>query len=68
MKEIKPGCYQSISELVAELNAMIPAEPKTMNLCLHGFDIRFDYDSFSNKSIVTTLYGVLDYVSEIQRG
>ena len=68
MKKMKPGCYQSISELVVELNAMIPAEPKTINLYLDGFDIRFDYDSFSNKSIVTTFYGVLDYVSGIQRG
>ena len=47
---------------------MIPAEPKTINLYLDGFDIRFYYDSFSNKSIVTTFYGVLDYVSGIQRG
>ena len=48
---------------------MIRAEPKTINLYLDGFDIRFDYDSFSiMKSIVTTFYGVLDYVSGIQRG
>ena len=29
MEEIKPGCYSSISGMVAEINAKIPAEPKT---------------------------------------
>ena len=53
MKEIKPGYYSSMSEIVAELNVKIPAEPKDINLHLDGYDIRFDYDSLSNKSIVT---------------
>ena len=50
MKEIKLGYYSSMPEMVAELNAKIPAEPKTINLHSDGFDIRFDFDSFSNKS------------------
>ena len=53
MKEIKPGYYWSMPEMVAELNAKIPAEPKTVNLHLDGFDINFHYDSFSSKSILT---------------
>ena len=59
MKEMKLGYYSSISEMTAELNAKIPAEPKNINLHLDGFDIRFDYYSFSNKSIVTMSHGVL---------
>ena len=43
--------------MVAKLNAKIPGKPKTINLDLDGLNIRFDYDSFSNKTIVT------DYVS-----
>ena len=58
MEEIKPGYYLSMPEMVAELNAHIPAEPKTINLHLHGFDICFNNDSFSNKSIVTMSQGV----------
>ena len=38
MKEIKPD-YLSMPEMVAELNAKIPAEPKTINLHLDGFNI-----------------------------
>ena len=53
MKEIKPGYCLSMSEMVAELNVKIPAEPKTINLHLDGYDICFDYDSFSSNSIVT---------------
>ena len=53
MKEVKHGCYLSMSEMVAEVNAKIPKGPKTINLHSDGFDICFDYDSFSNKSIVT---------------
>ena len=59
MKKIRPDYYSSISEMVAELNAKIPAEPKTINLHSDGFDIRFDHDSFSNKSIVTRSHEVL---------
>ena len=44
--------------MVAELNAKIPAEPKTIDLHLDGLDIRFDYDSFFKKSIVTMPHGV----------
>ena len=57
-KETKPVCYLNLPEMVAELNAEIPAEPKTINLHLDGFDIPFDYDAFSNKSIVTMSHGV----------
>ena len=32
MKEIKSSYYSSMPEMVAELNAKIPAEPKTINL------------------------------------
>ena len=53
MKEIKRGYCLSMPEMVAALNAKIPAEPKTINLHLDGYDIRFDYDSFSSNSIVT---------------
>ena len=42
MKETKPGYYSSMLQVVAELKAKIPAEPKTINLHLDGFDIRFD--------------------------
>ena len=41
--------------MVAELNTKVPAEPKTINLHSDGFDIRFDYDSLSNKSIVSIM-------------
>ena len=58
VKEIKPGYYWSMSEMVAELNAKTPAEPKTINLLSDGFDIRFDYESFSKKSVVTMSHGV----------
>ena len=44
--------------MVAKLNAKIPREPKTINLDLNGLNIRFDYDSFSNKTIVTMSHGV----------
>ena len=45
MKEIKPGYYLSIPEMVFELNAKIPAELfKTINLHSNGFDNCFDYD------------------------
>ena len=46
MKEIKPGCYLSMSGMVAELNAKTPTKPKIIDLHSDGFDIRFDYDSF----------------------
>ena len=43
--------------MVAELKAKIPTEPKT--ICMRiVFDIRFDYDSFSNISIVIMFHGV----------
>ena len=58
MKEIKPGYYSSMPEMVAELKAKIPSEHKTINFHSDGFDIYFDYDSFSNKSIVTISHGV----------
>ena len=47
-----------MSGIVAKLNAKTPTKPKIINLHLDGFDIRFDYDSFSSKSIVTMSYGV----------
>ena len=58
IKKIKPGYYSNMSEMVAELNAKITTRPNTINLHSDGFDIRFDYDSFSNKSIVTMSHGV----------
>ena len=45
-------------EMLAELNAKIPAERRTINLYSDGFNICFDYDSFSNKSIATISHGV----------
>ena len=45
--------------MVAELNEKILAELKNINLHLDGFNIPFDYDFFSNKSIVTMSHGVL---------
>ena len=47
-----------MSEIIAELNTKIPAEPKNINLHLNGFDIRFDYGFFSSKSIVIMFHGV----------
>ena len=58
MKEIKAGYYSSMPGMVAELNAKIPTGPKNLSLHLDGFDIRFDYDSLSNKSIATMSNGV----------
>ena len=58
MKEIKSGCYSGMIEMVAELNANIPAEPKTINFHSDSFDICFDSNSFSNKAIVTMSHGV----------
>ena len=58
MREIKPGYYSSMHEMVAELNTKISAEPKTINLHLDCFQIRFDYDSLYSKSIVTLPHGV----------
>ena len=58
MKDIKAGYYLSMPEMVAELNTKIPAELKTINLHLDSFDIRFDYDYFSKKSIVTISHEV----------
>ena len=58
MKEMKVCYYSSMPEMVAELNAKIPAEPKTINLHLDGFDIRCDYNSFSNNSTVIISHGV----------
>lgn len=60
MKEIIPGYYSILPEMVAELNAKIPAEPKTINLHSGSFDIYFDYDPFSNKSIVTIVLWSID--------
>ena len=64
MKEIKPDYYSSKSEMVAEWNEKIPAEAKTINLVSDGFDIHFDYDSFSIKSFVTMSYGVSTKMEE----
>ena len=58
MKEIKPGHYLSIPEMIVELNAKVLAEPNYINLHLDGFDVCFDYDYFSNKSVVTMSHGV----------
>ena len=44
-------------EMVTKLNAKIPTGPDTINLHSDGFDIRFDYDSFSNKTIVAMSHG-----------
>ena len=44
--------------MVTELNAKTPTGPNTMNLHSDVFDIRFDYDYFSNKYIVTMSHGV----------
>ena len=59
MKEIKPGYYSSMPEMVAELNAKIPTGPNTKNLHSDGCHIHFDCDSFTNKSIVAMSHGVL---------
>ena len=40
-------------EMVANMNATIPEEPKVINLHLDGFDIFFDYDFFSNEFFVS---------------
>ena len=44
--------------MVAELNAKIPTGPNTINLHSDGFNVHFDYDSFSNKSVVAMSHGV----------
>ena len=44
--------------MVAVLNAKISTGPNIVNLHSDGFDICFDYDSFSNKTIVTMSHGV----------
>ena len=41
MKEIKPDYYSSMPEMLAELNAKITKEHKTINLHSDSFDIRF---------------------------
>ena len=41
MKEIKPDYYSSMPEMLAELNAKITKEYKTINLHSDSFDIRF---------------------------
>ena len=56
MKEIKAGNYSTMSEMVAELK--IPTGLDNINCHLDGFDICIDYDSFSNKFIVTMSYEV----------
>ena len=58
MKGIKFVYYSSMPEMVAKLNAKIPRGPNTINLHSNGFDIRFDYASFSNKTIVAISHGV----------
>ena len=44
--------------MVAELNAKIPTGTNTINFHSDGFEIRFDYDSFSNKTIVAISHRV----------
>ena len=44
--------------MVAELNAKIPTGANTINSHSDGFNVHFDYDSFSNKSIVAMSHGV----------
>ena len=44
--------------MAAELNAKIPTGPNTINLYSDGFNVHFDYDSFSNKSVVAMSHGV----------
>ena len=39
MKEIKPGYYSSMPEMVSELNSEIPAGAKTINLHSDSFNI-----------------------------
>ena len=58
LKKKKPGYYLSMPKMVPELNSNIPAEPKTINLHLDCLHVCFDYDFFSNKSIVTMSHGV----------
>ena len=58
IKEIKPGYYLSMCEMVAELNAKIPTGPNTINLHSDGFNTLFNYDSFSNNTFVTMSHGV----------
>ena len=58
IKEIKRGHYSSMPEMVAELNAKIPTGANTINSHSDGFNVHFDYDSFSNKSIVAMSHGV----------
>ena len=73
MKEIISDYYSSMPDMVAEMNTKMPAEPKTINSHSNGFDIRFDYDSFSSNSIVTISWSInksgeigLGYVIGIQ--
>ena len=58
MKEIKSGCYSSMLEMVAELNANIAVVLQTMNLHSDSFDICFDSNSFYDKTIVTMSHGI----------
>ena len=56
MKEIKAGDYSTMPEMVAELK--IPTGLDNINCHLDGFHICIDYDSFSNKFIVTMSHEV----------
>ena len=60
MKEIKAGDYSTMPEMVDELK--IP----TMTCHLDGFDICIDYDSFSNKFIVTMSHEVSIKVERLE--
>ena len=53
MREIKPDYYLSMSEMISELNAKIPAEPKNISLHLDGliFDIQQVYCGYVSWSI-----------------
>ena len=67
MEEIKPSYYSSISEIIAELNAKMPAEPKNINLHLDGFDICFNYDSFSSNCMSMESHGLSPFMANMKR-
>ena len=64
MKEVKPGYYLSMSEMIEELNAEITAGSNTINFHSDGFNIRFDYDSSSNKFVVNMSHEVSTKMEE----
>ena len=53
MKEVKPGYYSSVSELIAELNSKLPSREIDKKIGSSLYKMRFDYDQYSNKTSVT---------------